>query len=82
MEKAISREILYEYHNFNKLFISYRDISILWFWIEIFQDNKPISFYKKLNPAHYDYTTTGSKLLKIVDTNINSWSANKSIYSP
>ena len=69
MKKALSRETLLAYPNFNKPFEIHTDASHTQLGAVISQDKQPIAFYsRKLNPAQTRYTTTERELLAIVET--------------
>ena len=68
MKKAISKEALLVYPNFNKPFVIHTDASNFQLGGVISQDGKPIAFYsRKLNDAQTRYTTTEQELLSIVE---------------
>src|SRR5687768_15749206 len=68
MKRAISRETLFAYPNFNEVFEIHTDASLYQLGTCISQNGKPIAFYSgKLNPAQTRYTTTERELLSIVE---------------
>src|SRR5688500_12731004 len=68
MKRAISREMLVAYPNFNKVFEIHTDTSLYQLSACISQNGKPIAFYsRKLKPAQTRYTTTERELLSIVE---------------
>src|SRR5688500_7803079 len=68
MKRAISRETLLAYSNFNEIFEIHTNTSLYQFGTCISQKGKPIAFYsRKLNPAQTRYTTTERELLSIVE---------------
>src|SRR5687768_15324590 len=68
MKRAIARETLLAYPNFNEVFDIHTDASLYQLGAYISQNGKPIAFYsRKLNPAQTRYTTTERELLSIVE---------------
>src|SRR5687767_9582304 len=68
MKRAIARETLLAYPNFNEVFDIHTDASLYQLGACISQNGKPIAFYsRKLNPAQTRYTTTERELLSIVE---------------
>ena len=69
MKKAIARDTILAYPDFNKPFDVHTDSSKVQLGAVISQDNKPIAFYsRKLSDAQTRYTITEHKLLSIVET--------------
>ena len=69
IKRVIEREVLLGYPNFNAPFEIHTDASKLQLGAVISQKGKPIAFYyRKMNSAQYNYTTTDKELLSIVAT--------------
>jgi hypothetical protein len=69
VKRAISREVMLSYPDFNKPFEIHTDASNYQLGAVISQDGKPIAFFsRKLNDAQTRYTTTEKELLSIVET--------------
>ena len=69
MKKAISKEVLLSFPDFNEDFEVYTDASKVQLGAVIMQKGKPLAFYsRKLNDAQTRYTTTERELLSIVET--------------
>ena len=68
-QKALVREVLLAYPNFDKLFEIHTDASNYQLGSVISQNNEPIAFFStKLNKAQQNYTVTEEELLAIVET--------------
>src|SRR5687767_2274320 len=68
MKRAISRETLLAYPNFNEVFEIHTDASLYQLGACISQNGKPIAFYsRKLKLAQTRYRTTERELLSIVE---------------
>ena len=69
IKRAIARETLLNFPDFNKEFHIYTDASDYQLGAVIMQDNKPLAFYsRKLNKHQRRYTTGEQELLSIVET--------------
>ena len=69
MKKAIARETILAYPDFNKPFDIHTDASKVQLGAVISQENRPIAFYsRKLSDTQTRYTTTERELLSIVET--------------
>jgi len=69
MKKAIARETILAYPDFDKPFHIHTDASKVQLGAVISQDDKPIAFYsRKLSDTQTRYTTTERELLSIVET--------------
>ena len=69
MKKAIARETILAYPDFNKPFDIHTDASKVQLGAVISQENRPIAFYSwKLTDTQTRYTTTERELLSIVET--------------
>ena len=69
MKRAIARETILAYPDFNKPFHIHTDASKLQLGSVISQEKRPIAFYsRKLSDTQTRYTTTERELLSIVET--------------
>ena len=69
IKRAIGREVLLAYPDFNAPFEIHTDASKLQIGAVISQKGKPIAFYsRKMNSAQHNYTTTEKELLSVVAT--------------
>ena len=68
MIKAMSRDVLLSYPDFNKPFDIHTDASSSQLGAVISQEGKPVAWYsRKLNDAQTRYTTTERELLSIIE---------------
>ena len=69
LKRAIGREVLLAYPDFNLPFEIHTDASKTQLGAVISQNGKPLAFFsRKLNSAQLNYTTTEKELLSIVET--------------
>jgi len=69
MKKAISKEVLLSFPDFNEMFEVYTDASKVQLGAVIMQKGRPLAFYsRKLTDAQTRYTTTERELLSVVET--------------